>query len=342
MPALADLNPALADLNPALADLNTAEPKWAVRVDCAELSAEDRAEIEVRHLVELETLQGAPQTLVLSCNETSVSGGWEHQGQVVSQKLVTRAKGDNLLELHHWLASMLASVGPGNLNVEPEVGASGAAPAQVEPNGAGSPPKDVPPVLATTPVDGTTSGASLPPKNSRSDRPGELSSSSRALLHPWRVGFGGTYEHWGSEVPGAAGFLLDGSFTFHRPLALHASASYSWAIGDAAGFSARAGALGLHLEAEILPYFAVLAGPLVSLTELYDAQDGTRAAYNAVTLGGELFGRLNLPVRGLGAFLALGVRGLVSERRIRLNGEDQLSVPAVQGLFVLGAEWGER
>jgi hypothetical protein len=78
-----------------------AQEGWQVRVECPELSAEDRAELEVRHLVELKTLHVAPQVLVLRCEERSVLGGWEEAGKLGSQKLVTREPGDNLLELLH-------------------------------------------------------------------------------------------------------------------------------------------------------------------------------------------------------------------------------------------------
>lgn len=56
-------------------------------------------------------------------------------------------------------------------------------------------------------------------------------------------------------------------------------------------------------------------------------------------VGAELSLRASLPERGFAPFVSLGLRALSSERKVRLNGSDALTIPQVQGLLSLGAEW---
>lgn len=285
---------------------------WEVRVECPELGAEARAELEVRHLVELRGLPGEPATLEIRCAPTSVEGAWQRGDTIVSRRSVSRAAGDDLLELGHWLASMLV----------------GAAQQQ------GVPLRAVPetPAPAAEPERAATAAP-----HAERPRPAAPRITLRA---PWTLGLAMSSHIFATELPGSAGPSLVGSLSLMDRFGLHAALGYEWGFGRVSGFGAQEALAAVHFDAAVAPWLSVLVGPSLSVVRVVRHDNGAEAPRFSTTAGVEALARASFPWSGLGAFVEVGVRGLAASREIRRDAAEVLTIPSWQTVVVLGAQLG--
>jgi hypothetical protein len=304
---------------------------WAVEVDCVELGIEARSELEVRHLVELRSLPGEPGTLLIRCSEGSVEGAWQRDGVTLSSRAVTRAAGDDLLEVGHWLASMLIGT------VEEQGGLPAAPsdqPTAVEPEPG---PRSPAPVGKAEP----TAEAAPAPEHPIERARAIAVAPARAPLRPaWTVGVAVSYHLFGSEVPGSIGPSLDGTLTLADRFGLHGAVGYEWSQGSAAGFSTREAWLGLHADFAVLPWLSFEVGPALSILTVTGSTAATSGEQTSTTVGVEVALRGVLPWPGIGGFGSLGLRSLARSREIRVEDQAVLTVPGWQASFLLGVQFG--
>lgn len=299
-------------------------------VECAELSAEQRAEVEVRHLVELQSLPGEPSTLRLRCTSTSVEGVWQRGEATLSSRSVSRTPSDNLVEVTHWLASML-------IGVRQEQGPqeSDAASPDVTSVTLQATPSPSPAGVAGEPAS-TIESASSGPSPSSSAGAGDAplpAPSPRRTPRSWGLGVAASYHLLGTEIPGTLGPSVDASLGLGGRFGLHLALGYEWSQGTAASISAGEAALGVHVTTALTPWLGVLLGPSLSIVNVASS---TSEAYWSTTVGAEFLLRGRLPNPGFGAFAAVGVRGLAVARDVQLGDETSLTIPTWQGVFQLG------
>ena len=296
---------------------------WAVEVDCVELGVEARSELEVRHLVELRALPGEPATLLIRCTEGSVEGAWRREGVILSSRSVTRTSGDDLLEVGHWLASML-------IGVVEEQGALPAAPS--------APPKAAEPAPEPSlPAPALEPRANEPAPTSVLVGPVEPPKPSRPA---WSVGAAVSYHLFGTELPGSIGPSLDGTLTLVDRFGLHGALGYEWSQGSAAGFSTREAWLGLHADFALLSWLSFEVGPALSILTVAGSTEATSAGQTSATAGIDVALRGVAPWPGMGGFGSVGLRSLARSREVRVNEEAVLTVPSWQASFLLGVQFG--
>lgn len=333
----------------SVANLAQAQSAWAVVVECPELSAEQRAELEVRHLVELQALPGTPATLVIRCSEDAVEGSWQRQGVTLSKRSVTRAEGDDVVELGHGIASILIGVR------EVHAADSSLTSSSAEKEGAPpSPPPDpsregVAP--ATSGETATSTNASLKedtPQVADAEREGAqqaeaspVSTTSPAPRRlPWSVGVGASAHYLGTQVPLTLGPVFEGTVRILDSVGVQAALSAEWGMGRADGFGVREIAPSVHADLMVTPWLSVLVGPVLSVLLVKGNTEVTSQRSVATTGGVEILLRGSTPWRGAGAFGAVGLRALGRAREVRVDGEIALSIPQWQAGMMLGFQWG--
>jgi len=308
--------------------------QWAVSIDCPELNVEARAELEVRHLVELRAVPGEPATLLLRCTDNTVEGAWQRDGQTISRRFVTRTPGDKLLELAHWLASMLIGVVQADgvpMRVQdvkaqttaPSAGAAGAAlPVNAEPKPVAKPPPERSPAPAPAPARKSSQRASSP-----------------AFRLPWSLGLAASSHLFATEIPGSLGPSLHGTRSLSERFGVHAALGYEWSLGEVAGFSSQEAVAAAHLDTAVRPWLSVLVGPVLSVFRV-KSEAHANDTRHSTTAGLDVLARVAAPWSGFGPFAQLGMRGLLRPREVRRGDEVVWSIPSWQAVLVIGAQFG--
>lgn len=308
-----------------------AEQDWALRVDCPELTTEQSAEVEVRHLIELRSLAEAPATLHIRCAEVTVDGSWVRDGVLLSKRSVTRTSNDDLLELAHWMASILVGIRPGKTEAS---STAPSAPLQQREDADASVRRGEPrPPLEPSPA--------IPPETEGEGRSSPTSGSAHARTsssRAWFVGGGASYHHWDSEVVGSLGPTLDAGVFLLRRWGIHGVVSYEWGLGRGHGIASREAALSIHAVARAAPWLFLLAGPVLSIIRVRGDTQKTDQAHVTTTFGAEVSLRAQFPER-LGGFAVLGLRALASAREVRVDDALSLYIPSWQWFGAVGFQF---
>lgn len=298
----------------------------SVHVECDELSEEERAEIEVRHLGELGLVGARSGVLRLRCESSAVVGTWIEGDVSRAERSVSRSSGDHPGEVLHWLASLLIE----------SLRRPGSTPIRgtgVSPQSASSVP-----VVPAPPPEAL---ASPPPRESLDSSPsqgGETAPSGGPLR---RFEFGGSvvYEHWGREVPGLLGPSLTADWLFSSHFALTGSIGWQWSPVRPSDFSVSEGMGALGLAWIPNPWVRFEVSPELKWTAIGGPSGVEPGSSLSAIPGVELASQFSFPPSTMGGFLRVGARLQTVGRVIALDGQDVLTVPEARVFLALGVFW---
>lgn len=299
-----------------------------VAIHCDELSAEERARVEVRLLTELRTLPNPPGVLELTCENGAVRGGWLQGGTLHDARNLSVAPGDSQTEMLLWIASLLLETegdrvagAPGATRPPPPVSLPVPEGGAVPPSGVSPAPEPAPEAAPTTAA--TTalpSPADSEPSQSdeRKTRPPEEAVSIEAGL---------SYAHYGAELDGALGPHLGGHLPVFGPFGATWAASVLFGTEEPASLNTLEGAFFLGADWAPLSVLRLSLGPSLSWARVADAT----IAHESLTFGIETSLKAVFP-RPLGFFAQAGIRGLADERRVVWT--DPNSAPGASATFI--------
>lgn len=294
-----------------------------VMVDCPELDAEQRAAIQARQMSELRTRSIDEGILSLSCTADEVLGVWSQQGEIYSQRKMSRESGDDVNELLQWLGGML-------------IDTRGASPLSAV-QGEGPPPEE---------ESATVAAENVPtaPEQTRVALPTVLASakpqsSGLSSTSVWRVGIGGVFHLWGTQVAGTLGPEVEVDALWRRKwgAALRWGALFS--ADSPSGFGVQDYQVGALAQWSPFEELRVGLGPLVSLLNVAAPQEAVGRASTLVTWGASVRGEYSHEVWKTILFAAVGMDWLATRREILLNDQVLIVAPAWQGAFNLGVKW---
>jgi hypothetical protein len=301
-----------------------------VRVDCPELSAEQRAAIEARHVSELVSQGGARGMLLLVCSGDRVSGTWQEDAVVLDSRSLSRNEGEDAVELLHWVASVLLEMRHERETSAGMVQPSAAAAIPVMTSEPAETAPPVPQAQAAKPAD-------TPPTRPADSAP-SATGSQGSTRKPWTLGLAAAYAHFGTEIAGALGPRLTVDHVLVKRFHLTAAVDLKAGLGSGAGFSMLDVAVAVGATYEIVPFLSVTAGPLLVVTT-FQAPAGATGSSSAVVSGGFVVSaRARLPLESLRPFVDLGILAATPTRQVTLADEPVLTVPMAQALVAVGVE----
>lgn|GEM_PF-2462846 len=319
-------------------------PVWAqgpeVLIRCDEISAEERARVEVRLLTELRTLPGAPGTLELTCTSTTVQGGWRTGDGLHDTRNLSVAPGDDRTEMLLWIGSLLLETQGDRQKGQPE---------EIQPPPETRTPIEEPPEPEPPAPDTTDAPAPLPPAQGESEKseepetpadPSEPSANNeRALL----IDVGALYSHYGTEIEGALGPHLGATVALLGPWGVSAHADLLFGTRQPRSIGTLEGVFFVGGSFSPVSWAQVSLGPTLSFAEL----SATNVSRTSVTAGFEASARAAW-AHPLGVFIQVGLRILADQRRVVLGQGDEPGgwagtfVPAVSPFATLGGTFEKR
>lgn len=320
---------------PAIAvDAQGAGPSVLIR--CEQLSAEERARVEVRVLTELRTVRAPPGVLELTCEETSVRGGWRKDGALHDARNLSVAPGDDRTEMLLWISSLLLET------------AGDRSPGPAPPAGQDDPPATegpelapeespalVPPAAPTEPP-----AQSGPPPAQENAEPGREQEKKSSPAFPFSLGAALLYGHYGTELAGSLGPELTGHLGVLGPFGGSAALSIAFGTEQPSSLTLIEGALSIGADYALFPGALLNVGPVLSFAQVSDGE----VARGSLTAGVEASLRVQWP-RPFGGFAQAGIRGLIDERRaVSTNQDDTVAfagtlIPHWYPFFAIGGSY---
>jgi hypothetical protein len=321
----------------AQAPAETAAPAAPqVRVDCPELSEEQRAAIEAREMSELLSQGVQSGTLLLICSSDRVSGIWQENDVTVESRFLSRNAGESAIEPLHWLASVLLelrSQREASPPLVPAAAATAAAPPAPATTAETSPPATAEGESASSAGSSESSPVTTAPEASPPADGSESAPPGR-----WTIALGAIYSHFGTEIPGALGPRAGGGYRILPRLHATLWADARWSARMNEGFGTFEVSTALGVTYDILPFLSVMAGPRLVLTT-FSLPEGTTGSRAPVVAGGFLAAaRAKIPLYPARPFLDLGVEAATPARQATLAGDPMLTIPAWQTMLAAGIE----